>query len=57
MRHGEWQEASIAFRAPRFKQRPDAFDYAWLADALDRLHQPEEAAAGAPRWTAADAAE
>ncbi|MDI5454394.1 hypothetical protein MJM04_31240, partial [Salmonella enterica subsp. enterica serovar Cerro] len=27
------------------KQRPDAYDYAWLADALDRLHQPEEAAA------------
>ena len=44
MRHGEWQEASIAFRAA-LKQRPDAFDYAWLADALDRLHQPEEAAA------------
>lgn len=43
MRHGEWQEASIAFRAA-LKQRPDAFDYAWLADALDRLHQPEEAA-------------
>ncbi|MCI1034906.1 protoheme IX biogenesis protein HemY [Raoultella terrigena] len=44
MRHGEWQEASIAFRAA-LKQRPDAFDYAWLADTLDRLHQPEEAAA------------
>ncbi|MEX0561489.1 protoheme IX biogenesis protein HemY [Raoultella terrigena] len=43
MRHGEWQEASIAFRAA-LKQRPDAFDYAWLADTLDRLHQPEEAA-------------
>ena len=43
MRHGEWQEASIAFRAA-LKQRPDAFDYAWLADALDRMHQPEEAA-------------
>lgn len=27
MRHGEWQEASIAFRAA-LKQRPDAFDYA-----------------------------
>jgi HemY protein len=24
---------------------PDAFDYAWLADTLDRLHLPEEAAA------------
>ena len=43
MRHGEWQEASIAFRAA-LKQRPDAFDYAWLADTLDRMHQPEEAA-------------
>jgi HemY protein len=43
MKHGEWQEATIAFRAA-LKQRPDAFDYAWLADALDRMHQPEEAA-------------
>lgn len=43
MRHDEWQEASIAFRAA-LKQRPDAFDYAWLADTLDRMHQPEEAA-------------
>ena len=43
MKHGEWQEACVAFRAA-LKQRPDAFDYAWLADALDRLHQPEEAA-------------
>ncbi len=43
MRHGEWQEASIAFRAA-LKQRPDAFDYAgWRMS--DRLHQPEEAAA------------
>ncbi|EHC29987.1 HemY, partial [Salmonella enterica subsp. enterica serovar Gaminara str. A4-567] len=44
MKHGEWQEATLAFRAA-LKQRPDAYDYAWLADALDRLHQPEEAAA------------
>ncbi|WP_312952758.1 protoheme IX biogenesis protein HemY [Superficieibacter sp.] len=44
MKHGEWQEASIAFRAA-LKQRPDAFDYAWLADSLDRQHKPEEAAA------------
>ncbi|QWR80338.1 protoheme IX biogenesis protein HemY [Cronobacter sakazakii] len=43
MSHGEWKEASLAFRAA-LKQRPDAFDYAWLADVLDRLHQPEEAA-------------
>ena len=38
-----WEEA-LAFRAA-LKQRPDAYDYAWLADALDRLHKPEEAAA------------
>ncbi len=44
MKHGEWQEATTAFRAA-LKQRPDAYDYARLADALDRLHQPEEAAA------------
>ncbi|MDF7679512.1 protoheme IX biogenesis protein HemY [Enterobacteriaceae bacterium ESL0689] len=44
MNHGEWQEASVAFRAA-LKQRPDTFDYAWLADVLDHLHQPEEAAA------------
>ena len=44
MKHGEWQEASLAFRAA-LKQRPDAFDYAWLADTLDKQHKPEEAAA------------
>jgi Uncharacterized enzyme of heme biosynthesis len=44
MKHGEWQEASLAFRAA-LKQRPDAYDYAWLADTLDRLKKPEEAAA------------
>lgn len=44
MKRGEWQEAALAFRAA-LKQRPDAFDYAWLADALDRQQQPEEAAA------------
>lgn len=43
MKRGQWQEASLAFRAA-LKQRPDPFDYAWLADILDRLHQPEEAA-------------
>lgn len=43
MKHGEWQQASEAFREA-IGQRPDAFDYAWLADSLDRLHQPEEAA-------------
>ncbi|KAA8996441.1 protoheme IX biogenesis protein HemY [Affinibrenneria salicis] len=43
MKHGEWQQASEAFRAA-LKQRPDAYDYAWLADVLDRLRQPDEAA-------------
>lgn len=43
MQRGEWQLAADAFR-DALKLRPDAFDYAWLADALDRLHQPEEAA-------------
>jgi len=43
MRHGEWQQASDAFRAA-LKQRPDTYDYAWLADVLDKLHRPEEAA-------------
>ncbi|MBS0849930.1 protoheme IX biogenesis protein HemY [Citrobacter sp. JGM124] len=43
MQHGEWQKATDAFREA-LKIRPDAFDYAWLADSLDRLHQPEEAA-------------
>lgn len=43
MQHGEWQQASDAF-TQALKLRPDAFDYAWLADCLDRLHQPEEAA-------------
>jgi len=43
MQHGEWEQASEAFRAA-LKLRPDAFDYAWLADALDRQHKPEEAA-------------
>ncbi len=35
--------AAEAFRAA-LKQRPDAHDYAWLADVLDRLHLPEESA-------------
>lgn len=43
MKHGEWQQASEAFREA-LKQRPDGFDYAWLADTLDKLHHPEEAA-------------
>lgn len=43
MRHGEWQQAADAFNQA-LAQRPDAFDYAWLADVYDRLHRPEEAA-------------
>ncbi|WP_213993008.1 protoheme IX biogenesis protein HemY [Sodalis sp. dw_96] len=43
MKRGEWQAAADAFRAA-LKQRPDAHDYAWLADVLDRLHLPEESA-------------
>lgn len=43
MKHGEWQQASEAFREA-LQQRPDAYDYAWLADALDKLHKPAEAA-------------
>ncbi|CAK9886428.1 MAG: Protein HemY [Candidatus Erwinia impunctatus] len=43
MKHGEWQQATDAFQEA-LKLRPDAFDYAWLADMFDRLHKPEEAA-------------
>lgn len=43
MQHGEWEQSSEAFKAA-LQQRPDAFDYAWLADTLDRQHKPEEAA-------------
>lgn len=42
MKHGEWQQASDAFREA-LRQRPDAYDYAWLADALDKLHHTDEA--------------
>lgn len=43
LKHGEWLQASEAFKEA-LKQRPDAYDYAWLADALDKLHKPAEAA-------------
>ncbi|WP_337263116.1 MULTISPECIES: protoheme IX biogenesis protein HemY [unclassified Serratia (in: enterobacteria)] len=43
MKHGEWQQASDAFQEA-LKQRPDAYDYAWLADALEKLHRSDEAA-------------
>ncbi|OTA20926.1 porphyrin biosynthesis protein [Xenorhabdus beddingii] len=42
LRHGEWAHAETAFKAA-LAQRPDAHDYAWLADALDRLQKREEA--------------
>ncbi len=43
LKHGEWEKASEAFKAA-LAQRPDGYDYAWLADALDKLHRPEDAA-------------
>ncbi|MCC3720896.1 protoheme IX biogenesis protein HemY [Rouxiella badensis] len=43
LKHGEWLQASEAFREA-LSQRPDAYDFAWLADALDKLHKPAEAA-------------
>lgn len=43
MKHGEWQQASEAFREA-LKQRPNAHDFAWLADTLDKLRRPAEAA-------------
>jgi len=43
MRHGEWQQSADAFQQA-LAQRPDAFDYAWLADVYDRMRRPEEAA-------------
>lgn len=43
MQKGEWAQANDAFSAA-LKQRPDAYDFAWRADALERLKQPEEAA-------------
>lgn len=43
IKHGEWQQAADALREA-LKQRPDAYDYAWLADALEKLHRSDEAA-------------
>ncbi|MBD2811295.1 protoheme IX biogenesis protein HemY [Xenorhabdus sp. Vera] len=42
LHHGEWVSAETAFKAA-LAQRPDAHDYAWLADALDKLQKREEA--------------
>ncbi len=43
MKHGEWQEATTAFRAA-LKQRPDAYDYAGLPmrliDCINRKRPP-----------------
>lgn len=43
MKHGEWQRAADALREA-LKQRPDAHDYAWLGDTLEKLHRSDEAA-------------
>lgn len=43
MKHGEWQQATDAFREA-LKQRPDVYDYAWLGDTLEKLHRLDEAA-------------
>ncbi|WP_445495442.1 protoheme IX biogenesis protein HemY [Photorhabdus sp. SF281] len=43
LHHGEWEKATRDFKAA-LDQRPDAHDYAWLADALDKLRKPDEAA-------------
>ncbi|MDX7989025.1 protoheme IX biogenesis protein HemY [Xenorhabdus sp. 12] len=43
LHHGEWASAESAFKAA-LTQRPDAHDYAWLADALDKLQKRDEAA-------------
>ena len=43
MRRGEWQQAAQAFNSA-LAQRPDSFDYAWLADVYDKMRRPEEAA-------------
>ncbi|WP_241608353.1 protoheme IX biogenesis protein HemY [Rosenbergiella australiborealis] len=43
MRRGEWQQAADAFNSA-LAQRPDSFDYAWLADVYDKMRRPEEAA-------------
>ncbi len=43
LKHGAWQKAYDSFEAA-LQQRPDAHDYSWIADVLDKLHRPEEAA-------------
>jgi HemY protein len=43
MRQGLWQRAAEAFTLA-LNQRPDALDYAWIADAYEKMRRPEEAA-------------
>ncbi len=43
MKHGEWQQASESFSAA-LALRPDAYDYAWCADAFDKLKRYDDAA-------------
>ncbi len=43
MSHGEWQSAYDALKAS-LSQQPDAQNYATIADVLDKLRRPDEAA-------------
>lgn len=43
MRQGLWERAAEAFTLA-LNQRPDAFDYAWIADVYEKMRRPEEAA-------------
>lgn len=43
MRQAEWQQAADVF-LKALEQRPDTFDYAWLADCYDKTGRPEQAA-------------
>ncbi len=43
MRQGRWADAAKSFN-DALQQRPDAFDYAWLADTYDKMRRPEDAA-------------
>ncbi len=43
LQHAQWEKAEAYFKAA-LAQRFDAHDAAWLADAYDKLHKPNEAA-------------
>ncbi len=43
LQHAQWEKAETYFKAA-LAQRFDAHDAAWLADAYDKLHKPNEAA-------------